>query len=107
LLTDDVVFDYPYENRGAGLSLNGLDAVKQGAAQRDSAAADWTLRNLKVYETDYTDTFFVEFSVDAFVPSTNRSYDGKHLARVTVRDGKIAGYYEIWDQDARDAAFGI
>jgi ketosteroid isomerase-like protein len=34
-------------------------------------------------------------------------YEQRFLARITVKDGKIANYYELWDRDARTAAFRI
>jgi ketosteroid isomerase-like protein len=54
----------------------------------------------------YPNTFFVEYKAKAYVPATQRTYEARYLARITVRDGKIANYDELWDRDARAAAFG-
>jgi len=40
------------------------------------------------------------------VLATHRLYEGRHIARITVRSGRIGDYLEIWDRAARDLAFG-
>jgi len=83
----------------------GREAVRQAAERKQPQAVNWSLHDLKLFETPYPNIFFIESSARAFVPSTDRIYDGKHLARITVLDGKIASYYEIWNRDAWAAAF--
>jgi hypothetical protein len=65
----------------------------------------FTERDVKLFETPYPNVFFIEYRANAYVPATHRLYEGRHIARITVRDGRIAGYFEVWDRPARDLAF--
>jgi ketosteroid isomerase-like protein len=69
-------------------------------------ASNWKFTDLRLFQTLYADIFFVEYRAKAYVPATQRTYESRHLARITVRDGKIADYNELWDRDANAAAFG-
>ena len=105
LLAVDVVFEYPYARDGKGVRLEGREAVTENLRTLSRTASRWYFHDLKLIETPYRDVFFIEYQATAFVPATNRTYEGRHIARVTVRDGKIADYYELWDRKARAMAF--
>ncbi|MEO8039203.1 MAG: nuclear transport factor 2 family protein [Betaproteobacteria bacterium] len=105
-VTDDAVFEYPYADDGSR-RLEGRTAIDQAVSGFPATATDWTFSDLRVFPTLYPDTFFVEYTGKAYVPATHRRYESTYLGRMTVRDGKIAEYYELWEVDARDAAFGL
>jgi ketosteroid isomerase-like protein len=106
LLTDDAVFEYPLASDSSAY-VAGKEAVTRVVRQLPGAATGWKFHHAKLFETPHHDVFFVEYRVTAYVPSTARVYEGRHIARITVRDGKIANYYELWDRDARALAFGL
>ena len=106
LLTDDTVFEYPLANDSSA-HVAGKEAVTRVVRQLPGVATGWKFHDAKLFETPHHDVFFVEYRVTAYVPSTARIYEGRHIARITVRDGKIANYYELWDRDARALAFGL
>jgi len=39
------------------------------------------------------------------MPAGNRIFEQRYLTRITVKQGKIAEYYELWDRTAQEAAF--
>ena len=104
-VTEDAVFEYPYADE-AFRRIEGRRAIRQALGKLPVMASNWTFADLKLYQTLYPHIFFVEYTAKAYVPTTQRTYESRHLARVTVGDGKIADYYELWERDAKAAAFG-
>ena len=62
---------------------------------------------VNAFQTLYPNIFFVEYKAQAYVSATQHTYESRYLARITVKDGKIANYFELWDRDAKSDAFGI
>ena len=62
--------------------------------------------DLRLFQTLYPDIFFVAYKAKAYVPATQHTYESRYLARITVRNGKIADYVELWERDTKAAAFG-
>jgi ketosteroid isomerase-like protein len=104
-VTEDAVFEYPYADE-AFRRIEGRKAIGQALLKLPVMASNWTFTDLKLYQTLYPHIFFVEYTAKAYVPATQRTYASRHIARVTVRDGKIADYNELWERDAKAAAFG-
>ncbi|MGH7712745.1 MAG: nuclear transport factor 2 family protein, partial [Gemmatimonadaceae bacterium] len=104
-VTEDAVFEYPYADE-AFRRIEGRKAIGQALRKLPVTASNWRFTDLKLYQTLYPHIFFVEYTAKAHVPTTQRIYESRHLARVTVRDGKIADYNELWERDAKAAAFG-
>ena len=104
-VTEDAVFEYPYAD-DAYRRVEGREAVGQALRTFPATATDWMFSDLRLFQTLYPDTFFVEYRAKAYVPETQRTYESRYLARITVRDGKIADYIELWERNAKAAAFG-
>jgi hypothetical protein len=104
-VTEDAVFEYPYAD-DAHQRIEGREAIGQALRNFPVTASNWMFRDLKLFETLSPDTFFVEYRAKAYVPATQHMYESRYLARVTVRDGKIANYAELWERDTKAAAFG-
>ena len=104
-VTEDAVFEYPYADE-AFRRIEGRRAIRQALGKLPVMASNWTFADLQLYQTLYPHIFFVEYTAKAYVPTTQRIYASRHIARVTVGDGKIADYYELWERDAKAAAFG-
>jgi len=105
-VTEDAVFEYPYAD-DASRRLEGRKAIEQTLPKFAAIATNWTFSDLRLFQTLYPNIFFVEYKAKAYVPTTQRTYESRYLARLTVRDGKIADYDELWDRDAKAAAFGL
>ncbi|MGQ0579250.1 MAG: nuclear transport factor 2 family protein [Betaproteobacteria bacterium] len=105
-VTDDAVFEYPYADE-AFRRIEGRKAVGQALRKLFVTASNWTFTDLKLFQTLYPQIFFVEYAAKFYVPATQHTYESRHIARVTVRNGKIAEYYELWERDARTVAFGL
>ena len=105
LVTEDAVFEYPYAD-DVYRRVEGREAIGQALRKFPVTASNWKFTDLELYQTSYPDIFFVEYRAKAYVPATQRTYESRHIARITVRDGKIADYYELWNRDAKAAAFG-
>ena len=103
-VTEDAVFEYPYAD--ADRRIEGRGAIGQALRTFPVTATNWTFSDLRLFQTLYPDTFFVEYRAKAYVPETQRTYESRYLARITVRDGKIADYAELWERDTKAAAFG-
>jgi ketosteroid isomerase-like protein len=104
-VAEDAVFEYPYADE-AFRRIEGRTAIGQALRRFPAIATNWKFSDVRLFETLYPNTFFVEYKAKAYVPATQRTYEARYLARITVRDGKIANYDELWDRDARAAAFG-
>ena len=104
-VTEDAVFAYPYADE-AFRHIEGRKAIGQALRSLSGTASNWTFSDLKLFQTLYPNIFFVEYRAKAYVPTTQHTYESRHLARLTVRDGKIADYDELWERDAKAAAFG-
>lgn len=106
LVTDDVVFQYPYATDEATRHSVGRAATFAAVRRLSNEAADWQFRDFKLFGTPDRNAYFVEYKATAFVLATSRVYQQTYLARVMLRDGKIADYLELWDRGVKDTAFG-
>jgi len=106
LVSEDAVFEYPYSDDASLRHIEGREAVAAAVRRLPLEATDWTFSDMKLFETLHPNIFFVAYRATAYVPGTRRTYEQVFLARITVRDGKIANYYELWDRDVKSVAFG-
>ena len=104
-VTEDAVFEYPYAD-DAERRIEGRETIGQALRKFPVTARNWMFSDLRLFQTLYPDTFFVEYRAKAYVPATQQMYESRYLARITVRDGKIANYAELWERDTKAAAFG-
>jgi uncharacterized protein len=104
-VTEDAVFVYPYGD-DAYRRIEGREAIGHALRKFPMTASNWMFSDLRLFQTLYPDIFFVEYKAKAYVPATQHAYESRYLARITVRDGKIADYVELWERDAKAAAFG-
>ena len=104
-VTEDAVFEYPYAD-DAYRRIEGRKAVGRALGTFPVKASNWTFSDPRLFQTLYPDIFFVEYKAKAYVPATQHAYESRYLARITVRNGKIADYVELWERDAKAAAFG-
>ena len=105
-VSEDAVFEYPYAE-GASRRLEGRDAIGQALRKTGLAASNWNFTGLRLFQTLEPGVYFVEYKASAHVPATQHKYESRYIARVTVRDGKIANYLELWERDAKATAFGV
>jgi ketosteroid isomerase-like protein len=104
-VTEDAVFEYPYAD-DTYRRIEGREAIGQALRTFPVTASNWTFSDPRLFQTLYPDIFFVEYKAKAYVAATQHAYESRYLARITVRDGRIANYAELWEQDAKAAAFG-
>ena len=104
LITEDAVFEYPYADAESSRHVEGRTAVAQVVRQQPLAAAEWKFDDVKLFQTPHPDVFFVQYTAIAYRPTGERAYAQSHLARVTVRNGQIANYYELWDRSVTGIA---
>ena len=105
-VTEDAVFEYPYAD-DANRRIEGREAIGRALRNLPVTASNWRFSDPRLFQTLYPDVFFVEYRAQAYVSATQHTYESRYLARITVRDGKIADYVELWERDAKAAAFGI
>ena len=100
LITEDAVFEYPYAQAESARRIEGRAAIAETLRTLRRPASDWQVEDVKLFQTPHPDVFFV-----AYVRSTaQHAYAQHYLARITVRNGQIANYYELWDRSVRGAA---
>jgi len=104
-VTEDAVFEYPYAD-DAFRRFEGREAIGQALPKFAVIAGNWKFTDLRLYQTLYPDIYFVAYNASAYVNATQHTYESRHIARITVRDGKMADYSELWNRDAKAAAFG-
>jgi len=100
LITEDAVFEYPYAQTEPARHIEGRAAVAVAVRQLPRAASDWRFDDVKLFQTPYPDVFFVAYKLS----TAQHGYTQRYLARITVRDGQIANYYELWDRSVAGAA---
>ncbi len=105
-VAENAVFEYPYAD-DAYRRIEGREAIEFALREFPATARNWIFSDPRLFQTTYPDTFFVEFTAQAYVPATRRTYESRHLARITVTDGKISAFLELWDDDAKVAAFAV
>jgi uncharacterized protein len=94
LITEDAVFEYPYAEAESARRIEGRAAVAETLRKLPRAASDWEHGDVKLFRTLYPDVFFVAYNLSA----TQHAYAQSFLARITVRNGQIAHYLELWDR---------
>ena len=94
LITEDAVFEYPYAQTESARYIEGRAAVAEALRKLPRAASDWRFEEVKLFQTPHPDVFFVTYKLS----TTQYAYTQRYLARITVRDGQIANYYELWDR---------
>jgi len=100
LVTEDAVFEYPYAKADAGRRLVGREAVAETLRKLPLTATEWKFDSIKLFPTPHSDVFFVEYVASASVAGVSQPSEQRHLARITVKQGQIANYYELWDRSA-------
>ena len=105
IVTPDAVFEYPYANDESVRRVQGSTAIADGLRKLGGIATDWKFSDVRLFETPHPDIFFVQYRATANIPGSNRIFEQRYLARITVKQGRIAEYYELWDRVAQQAAF--
>ena len=95
LITEDAVFEYPYAEAESTRRIEGRAAVAEALRKLPRAASDWQFDDVRLFQTAHQDIFFVSYDLSA----PQHAYAQHFLARITVRDGQIANYHELWDRD--------
>jgi uncharacterized protein len=98
IVTEDAVFEYPYADVQASRRVEGRDAVARALRDQAPAALAWQFSDVKLFQTLHQDIFFVEYTATAYSAAGEHALEQHRLARVTVRDGKIANYHELWSR---------
>ena len=95
LVTEDAVFEYPYAEAESARHIEGRAAVAEALRKLPRGASDWQFDDVRLFQTAYPDVFFVSYNLLA----PEHAYAQHFLARITVRNGQIANYLELWDRD--------
>ena len=94
LITEDALFEYPYADTESARQIQGRKAVAEILRALPRAAADWKVGDVKLFQTAHSDVFFVSYNLS----TAEHPYGQGYIARITVRNGQIANYYELWDR---------
>ncbi len=103
IVTPQAVFEYPYA-KGSARRIEGREAIAKAVGQRSQIATDWHFGDLKLFQTAHRNVFFVAYTSTAEDAATGQLYKQTYLARITVKDGKIDNYLELWDRGLEPAA---
>ena len=103
LITEDAVFEYPYAEAESARYVAGRAGVADTLRKLPRAASDWRYDEVKVFQTAQPDVFFVAYKLSA----PQHDYAQSFMARITVRNGQIANYYELWDETVAGATAAI
>jgi uncharacterized protein len=97
LWTEDAVHEYPFAPAPYSRQLVGRDAITAYIANVTQSATNWSFTNFSFSATSDPDTVFVEFEGSALVTATGKKYQQIYVGRITLREGKIAKYRELWN----------
>jgi ketosteroid isomerase-like protein len=100
LITEDAVFEYPYAQAESARHIEGRAAIAETLRKLPRVASDWQVDDVKLFQTPHSEIFFVAYQLSA----AQHAYAQRYLARITVRDGQIANYFELWDRSVAGAA---
>jgi len=98
IVTQDAVFEYPYAEAQSNRRVEGRAAIARVLRDQAPAALAWQFSDVKLFQTLHQDIFFVEYTATAYAAGGEHALEQRRLARVTVRDGQIANYHELWER---------
>src|SRR3954470_812276 len=99
LITEDALFEYPYADTESVRHVQGRSAVAELLRTLPRTAVDWKFDDVKLFQTAHSDVFFVSYNLS----TAQHPYGQGYIARITVRNGQIANYYELWDRNVTGA----
>lgn len=106
MITDDVVFEFPYATPGMVRRIVGRDAL---AAHLTEFSELFELERLTldaVHRTDETRTVVFEFGAAGRCVATGRPYPQRYISVVELREGLIARYRDYWNPQVLLDAMG-
>lgn len=97
MFTDDGAMAFPYAPEGMPKRIEGKAALANHLA-RFPHQFDFSRFSDPIchYSTD-PEVMIAEFSCQATVMGTGRSYNQRYISVITIRDGKIANYKDYWN----------
>lgn len=96
---DDALMEFPFAPADRPRALHGRAAVEEYLCDYADLLDVREVHDVTLHEAT-GGTVVVEFAVDGVVVATGAHYTARHVAVITVVDGRIHRYRDYWDPTA-------
>ncbi|MFF5992689.1 nuclear transport factor 2 family protein [Prauserella flavalba] len=97
LFHEDGVLDIPYAPSGIPRTLAGRAAIDEFYRALPELVTPMNFAGYRISALEEDGEFVAEYTSDSSMKQTGVPYRNTYVARVTVRDGKIARFAEFFD----------
>ncbi|MGC4875775.1 nuclear transport factor 2 family protein [Micromonospora sp. DT43] len=106
LFAEDAVLELPFAPPGQPRRVAGRVELHEYLINYPALLDVREIHDRTVYETRNPEVIVVEFVASGFVVATNRPYELRYIAVLTIRDGQLAHYRDYWDPIAAQELLG-
>jgi ketosteroid isomerase-like protein len=99
-------YEMPFAEPGAVSGLNGRTAIKSAFDQMPALFSRVDIRNLEIFPTTTSGTYFAEFRGVFMVFRAGAPYDSRYIMRFELADGRVTLLREYLNPIKRAEAFG-
>ncbi|MGX9272762.1 nuclear transport factor 2 family protein [Pantoea ananatis] len=97
MMSDDILFEFPYALPGSVPSIKGKSALAAHLAQ---IAGLISLESMTLHNTvidPYAKRAVLEISCRGIAPETGNRYDQQYVCVLTLQDGLISHWHDYWN----------
>lgn len=106
LMTDDVLFEFPFPMPRGIRSIRGKAALRDYLPKVDAALSIESLSLTRAFLSQDRQTAVVEFSCRGCSKTGDARYDQNYVSLIDLRDGLICRYRDYWNPLIAVAALG-
>lgn len=97
LMTEDVVFDFPFPMPGGIRTLNGKDALRDYLPKVGAALHIESLSLERAFLSEDRQKGVIEFCCKGQSKTSHTRYDQSYVSLIDLRDGLICRYRDYWN----------
>ena len=97
LMTEDVVFEFPFPLPGGIQSLNGKPALREYLPKVGAALHIESLSLERAFLSEDRQTGVIEFCFKGHSKTSDVRYDQTYVSLIDLRDGLICRYRDYWN----------
>ncbi|MEU4336243.1 nuclear transport factor 2 family protein [Micromonospora lupini] len=106
LFAEDAVLELPFAPPGQPRRVAGRVELHEYLINYPALLDVREIHDRTVHETRNPEVIVVEFVASGFVVATNRPYELRYIAVLTIRDGQLVHYRDYWDPIAAQELLG-
>jgi ketosteroid isomerase-like protein len=103
---EDARYEMPFGEPGAAGALDGRAAIKGAFDQMPALFSSVEIRDLEIFQTTISGTYFAEFRGVFMISRTGAPYDSTYVMKFELVDGRVTLLREYLNPIKRAEAFG-